>query len=406
MKRRKFTARIFIGTIRFVIPVTILLVGVFGLWLLIKHRPDVPKATRDVKATFVEVKTVHPQHYPVWITAYGSIQAHRTVVLQPQVSGRVIAQTEDLIAGGVVKERDELLKIDPSDYRTAVEEAIAAVTKSEFDLKVEEGNQVVAQREWQLLDDTITPSGLGKELALRKPHLQEKQAAVKAAKSRLFKARLDLERTTITAPFNALVISESVEIGQIVTPQTSFATLVGTDEFQVQVSVPVSQLNWINIPVADQNQGSAVSVIHDLGDGRRIEREGTVIRLLGNVDPNGRMARLLVTVDDPLGLKNPDHRRIPLLIGSYVRALIQGPVLDDVYVIPRSSLREGNRIWIKNRANKLEFRDIEIVFSDSNSVVVRNLRHGTQIVTSAIPVAMQGMLLDHDVEHNGPLAKE
>ena len=407
MKKRKLMARILVGTIQFIIPIIILCLGVWGLLHLVKIRPSAPKVTREAKPTFVEVKTLHSKQYPVWIPAYGSIQGYHTLELQPQVKGQVVEQNQDLIAGGLIPKNALILKIDPSDYEATVAETAAEVTRAEFELKLEQGNQIVAQREWKLLDTSITTSELGKELALRKPHLQEKEATLEAAKSRLFKAKLDLDRTTIVAPFNSLVISEMVELGQIVTPQIPFATLVGTDEFQVQVSIPVSRLDWIDISMGNQRKGSKARIIHELGEDKQIEREGQVIRLLGNVDPNGRMARLLVSVKDPMGLKQSAGVRQPLLLGSYVRVLIQGPVLKDVFIIPRSSLREGDRVWIKNSENILEFRDVEIIIRDDNFVIVtNNLEDGTQIITSALPVAMEGMLLESESAANGSLAKE
>ena len=408
MKKRRLIAAALIETIRFVLPVLVLCVGIWALLVLVKKRPAVPKISRKPKSTFVEVKTLRKQQHVVWVTAYGSVQAYRSLVLQPQVGGRVVEQSRDLIVGGRIPQDALVLKIDQSDYQAALSEATAAVTKAKFELKLEEGNQVVAQREWELLDKSIKPSELGKDLALRKPHLQEKRAALEAAENRFFRAKLDLDRTTILAPFNALVINETVEIGQIVNPQTPFATLVGTDQFQVQVSIPVSKLGWVNVPMSAGEQGSEVRVIHELGDGERIDREGRVMRLLGDVDPNGRMARILVSVDDPLGLKPSSHSREPLLIGAYVRVSIRGPVLRDVFIIPRNSLREGNRIWIKTSENTLEFRKVEIISREYDSFVVANtLQDGVEIVTSALPVAMEGMLLEtKEDQPNGSLAKK
>ena len=74
------------------------------------------------------------------------------------------------------------------------------------------------------------------------------EADVTAARAALEKSRLDLSRTTLTAPFDCVVTSENVDLGALVTPQTQLATLVGTDEYWVRVTIPVSQLRWIHIP--------------------------------------------------------------------------------------------------------------------------------------------------------------
>jgi len=90
--------------------------------------------------------------------------------------------------------------------------------------------------------------------------------------------------------------------------------LVGTDEYWVPASMPVDRLNWIMIPRNFGETGSKVRVFYRNG----IELSGTVIKLLGELEAEGRMARVLVEVKDPLGLSFAGKRHPPLLIGEYV----------------------------------------------------------------------------------------
>ncbi len=83
---------------------------------------------------------------------------------------------------------------------------------------------------------------------------------------------------------------------------------------------------------------------------------GTVIKLLGELGAEGRMARVLVEIKDPLGLNSTGKKHSPLLIGEYVRMEIEGRQLKNVYRIPRTALRDNTRIWLVSNDGKLEIR--------------------------------------------------
>lgn len=363
--------------------------------------PTVEKKEVETFYPLVEVMTAEKSEIPLIITAFGTVQADRELTVQTEVSGRIVEQSEQLVVGGFFQKGEVMLEIDPRDYEIIVEQEKAAVEKAEFEIQVEEGRQVIAKREWELLDPSIKTSGFGKDLALRKPHLREKQAALAAAKSRLAKAELDLRRTALLAPFDAIVLKEIVELGELVTTQKEIATIAATDRFRVQVSIPLHQLEWITIPSGGFDEGSLAIVVQDIGAGKVRVREGRVVRLVGDVDPKSRMARVFVTIDDPLGIKNPQFRHEPFLIGIYVRVEIKGPMLTDVFVIPREAVREGDQVWIKNDDDELEVRFVNVMHRRATAVIVdRGLEAGDQIIMSQLPDAISGMKLK--VKSGGP----
>ena len=376
------------------IPILILCGGVIGARALITSRPTVKKAPPQVIAATVEVLTIHAQDMQAVISAFGTVQAHQELTIQPQVAGSVIEQHANLVKGGRLRKGEVLLRIDPRDYTYTVETQQGALAKAEFELQLEQGNQVIAEREWNLLESSIKTSKMGKRLALREPHLQEKKAALVAAKSRLAKAKLDHQRTILTAPCNALVLEESVEVGQLVMSQTPISRLVCTDAFRVEVSIPLHELPWVDIPTAKNTKGSRVRIVRDLGNGKTALREGSVAGLLGDMSQHGRMARLLVLVTDPLSQKQSQDQQLPLLLGEYVRVEIDGPRLSNVFVLPRNTLREGSRLWIKNANNQLEIRQVEVMLSRQDSLLIESgLQDGDEVITSPLPVALPGMAL-------------
>jgi len=344
------------------------------------------------KAKLVRTMKAEKVDRRIAVSAQGTVQADKEVELKSEVSGRVIARSSELVEGGLVDGGEILVQIDPRDFENQVEQEKAALEKTNFELQIEKGRQLIAKREWEKLSPTIQITEFSEELALRKPHLREKEAQVEAAKSRLEKAKLDLSRTIIQAPFDAVVVETKLQVGDYLTPQSSFATLAGTDMFRVQVSIPVSKLRWLIAPGKEAGIGAKVKVIQEF-DGSQVVREGHVLRLLGDLDPNGRMARILVGVDDPLGIKH-DHS-FPMLIGSYVKVEFEGPVIEEVIVLPRKVLREDNRVWVMNSDQQLEVREVNVIQKDDDYVYIDSgLDDHSDVVVSPLGIPIEGMLLE------------
>jgi RND family efflux transporter MFP subunit len=314
-------------------------------------------------------------------------------MLQPQVTGQVVELDPRLGRGGRFREGEVILTIDPRDYELAVRQARAAVERAEFDLRVERGRQTIAQHEWEMLEETTSLSRADRDLALRKPHLKNAQAALDAAKSSLEQAELSLERTVIRAPFNCLILRDMVDIGQLVNPQAQIAEIVGTDTAEVEVAVPVDRLHLIAVAGDDGSRGSKAHVIYAAGPGGNVEKEGHVLSICGDVDPAGRMACLLVEVADPFCLEE-SNPGTPLLQGTYVRVEIEGPLMRDVFVVPREAVREGGQVWVMDEDERLEVRDVSIAWRREDDVVIdEGLAAGDRVVTSLLPTPIPGMAL-------------
>lgn len=380
--------------IDFLVPVAILIGAIVGMRALILSKPEVPRIEREAPPVFVETISVPETAPRVWITAYGSVEPAREVALRPQVGGVVVDQNSKLIAGGLIGAGERLLKIDPRDYENALQQREASLASARAALQMEEGRRIVAQREWELLESTLPTTPESRDLALRVPIYEEKLAAVRAAESQLAQARLDLERTELRAPFNAMVISETVEVGQSISPQGDVARLVGSDAVYVDVSVPSRYLGWIRVPGAEGGEAARVELTKELEAGLILTREGRVAGLLGDVDPNGRMARLRIELSDPFGLKTETPMAEPFLVGDYVRARIEGPVLDHALEIPRVALREDDRVWVMSPEARLEVRDVEVLHRQEDTVILHGgVAAGERIVVSNLPEAVPGMAL-------------
>jgi RND family efflux transporter MFP subunit len=339
----------------------------------------------------VQTISITPTDAPITITAFGTVIPARQVTLKPEIRGRVVRHHPSLVPGGYLQVTEELFGIDPSEYELALTEQQTALEEAAFEVEVERGRQVVASREWRLLQGELPESEANKSLVLREPHLRKTQAMLRKASNEIAKAQLNLSRTSVKAPFNAMVLDESVEIGELVEPGNTMATLVGTDEFWVRVVLPLDKLSHIQVPSPASPAGATAEIILDAGNGVEFSRTGRVVRLLSDLEPSSRMARLLISVQDPLSLKT-SQAKMPLLIGSYVRVRIEAGMLRNVLAIQRIALREGNSIWVVGADNRLEIRPVQVLWVQGETVYLDNaLKAGEQVIVSGLRVALPGM---------------
>lgn len=379
--------------IRIVVSLIILSVGVGTASYLKNTAPRTKKRPPAKLAPTVQVQSLQPSDYQITVATMGTVVPAHEVVLKSRVSGEILEIHPEFTEGGFLTKNTRILQIDPADYQLALTNKRSSVADAQYALKLELGHQAVAKREWELLNETKPAQDTEKELALRKPHLEKARADLAAAEAELNTAKLNLDRTIIFAPFNAMVRSKTVDLGSQVTPQDPLAELVGTDAYRIQVSIPIDRLGWINIPQQAGDPGSKARILYGQGH----ECGGTVVRLMADLSAEGRMARILVEVPDPLGLKASRRERPPLLIGEYVRVEIQGSKLDAVFQIPRTALRDNSSIWIVRENQTLEIRQVRPVWRDADIVLLRNgVKTGENLIVSDLPAPAAGMAVRLD----------
>jgi len=372
------------------LPVIIILTGIAAASYLKKTGPKSQRRPPVTLAPVVQVKELFPGNHLAMINAMGTIIPARNVELKSRVSGEIIDIHPEFIEGGFLKVGTKILQIDRVDYDLALIQKEKALADAIYEYKLELGRQEVARREWELLGLGKDASAREIELALRKPHLEKAQAAITSAEAEVKKAQLDLSRTQIITPFNAIVRARHVNLGSQVTVQQTLADLVGTDTYWIQASIPVERLSWIRVP---QKQGDSGSTAHILY-ARRFKREGKVIRLMGDLSEEGRMARVLIEVNDPLGLEGKVDGHPPLLIGDYVHVRIEGNILENVYQIPRTALRDNAFIWIMNENSNLEIKEIQPIWREVDTVLIDGgIKPGERLVITDLSAPVEGIPL-------------
>jgi RND family efflux transporter MFP subunit len=378
--------------LRILVAVVIVGAGIVGATYLQKSASRPQKRTPTKWVPVVETQPLQHSSHGVKVSAMGTVVPAQTVMLKSRVSGQVVAINPEFADGGFLKQGSVVVQLDDSDYKLALAQKKSELVNAQYALKLELGRQTVAQREWQLLNGNRGKEAVDSDLALRKPHLDKAKADVDAAKAAVEKAALDLERTRIIAPFNAIVRSKSVDVGSQVSAGEPMAEMVGTDAFWIQASIPVDRLEWIRIPQQNKEPGSDAKVYYAGGH----TAKGKVNRLMGDLDSEGRMARILVEVKDPMQQKAKERTAPPLLIGEYVRVEVEGRQLDDVFVIPRAALRDGSTVWIMNDDMTLSIRKVDPVWRSDLDVVIQNdLQLGQRLIVSDLPAPVDGMAIRH-----------
>ena len=364
------------------LPLIIVLSAFLVAFGLVMMAPDseavVPtRALPAVATTIVESDAVRST-----VVASGVASPAREITIIPEVSGRVVLMSPSLVPGGVVRAGDVLTRIEARAYELAVEQQRGQVRSAELELEIEAARQETAREEWKILGNGGEPS----PLVLRESQRAAAEMNLASSRSGLARAELELERTVIRAPFNASVVEESVDVGQVVGPQSTIARLVGTDQLRITLSVRIEDLALIDLPENGQ-EGSPVTIRQRLRTGEHVERQGTVVGLVDRLNPQTRRAELVVLVDDPL---NPNVG-LPLLPGSSVEGVIEGRVLDSVVRVPRAAVYDGNTVWVVSPEGVLEKRVFEPVWGDDDALFVREgLSAGEVLVTSPLSSPVEG----------------
>ncbi|MBA2663304.1 MAG: efflux RND transporter periplasmic adaptor subunit [Bradymonadaceae bacterium] len=372
-----------------VLPLIIIAAALATAVTLVQSRPEPQRAAPGSEGILVQTATAARSMHRMDVAVRGAVTASRQVSLQSQLAGRVVWMHPELQIGGFVKEGEVLLRIEARDYEIAAEESKTVVDQARAQLAIEEGQQVIAQREWALFANDSRSGADDPGLALRKPQLKMAESSVKAAEARQKRTQLDLSRTVVRAPFNGFVQAIAVELGQLVNNQSQMATLVGTDTVWVSASVPIERLAAIEIP------GSQAIIRQDTGS-HTVERPGKVVRLLGDLDPVGRMARVLIEVEDPFDLKKEASAKakLPLLVRAFVEVAIEGSESRELIEIPRRNVHNGDTVYVVESDGTLGLRPVAIVWRTSDSVLIEEgLSAGERYVTSSIAAPMQGMKL-------------
>ncbi len=379
--------------------VIVLLAAVAVLILIYSTEPTAQRTSASKQtAMLVDVTAVEFGTFRPTITAMGAVRPEQEISLRPRVSGEIIAISDSFTPGGFVNAGETLLQIDPADYEAGLLERQSELHQVSADLELELGRQDLAKDDYKDLEGTI--SSEYKALVLREPQLKTAQARVEAAQAAVQRAQLDLDRTRIRAPFAAQVLTRDANVGSQVSPGETLGQLVGTDFYWVEAAVPVSNVRWIELPDSSESTGSAASVRNRAAWPEGTYRTARVHSLIGALESQTRLARVLLTIADPLAHDEASADLPPLMVGSYVEVRIEGKPIENVVRLSRDFLRQNDTVWVK-AGGALEIRSVELAFLDKQyAYISEGLKAGDQVVTTNLASVFEGASLRLEGEGN------
>lgn len=379
---------------RVALPLAVLALAGVAAALLAASAEEPQSAEGDAEGLVVATERVVAERATYLVRGQGDVSAARTTDLRPQVSGRVTWVAEGLEPGAIVREGDALFRIDRTDYRLGLEQSRAQLAEAKLRLESEAAREDVARTEWEMYQEEFGAAE-APALALREPQRRAAEVGLRAARARTAQNRVALSRTTVRAPYDAFVDDESVEVGALVDPQLRVARLVGVDHFWVRAAIPLAEVQRLHLG----DGGSPRATLEVRGEELAIEREGTVVRLLGRLDERSRMARVLIRVDDPFRLERPpEDRGLPLLVGSYVDVSIETEEPRPVVRVPAAAVHDGRRVFVFD-AGALDIRAVSgLRWRGEDVLVAGGLDDGERVVISPLSQPVDGMPLRREAQ--------
>lgn len=322
------------------------------------------------------------------VAAQGEVKPRTDINLTAEVSGRIVRTSDAFVVGGAFAAGDLLVKIEDADYRAAVTGARARVAQAEEALRREEAESELARRDYEALGRSDDPS----ELTLRMPQLAQARAAFAWAKADYDAAVLDLQRTEIKAPFKGRVRERSAGVGQFISPGAPIGRIFSTDVAEVRLPLTDSDLAKLGLPLAfvetAENPGPPAILSASLA-GKPQQWTARIARTDGAIDPATRQISAIAVVDDPYDAGSDDG--VPLAIGLFVDAVIEGKPLENAIVLPRSALYGRDAVYVIGPGDTIEERKVAIVSSDRDTITVASgVADGERIVTSPLRGARSG----------------
>ena len=349
-----------------------------------KKPPEKKEEKESIPVVVVEDNSV--ETITLNVNSYGLVNPKYHTSLTAQVTGQVTEISEAFVKGGFVKEGDVLARIDPNDYEAALTEAEASLAQARAALELERAQKRVAESEWERIKESAKNEFVPTELYLRKPQLAEKVARFRAAEAGVKRAKRNLERTYIKAPYDAIITARTVALGSVVNFGSPIGELSNTDYAEVRLPVADKELQFLMQGGIDAD----VDLVTNF-QGKLHQWQAKVVRSEGQVDNKSRMSYLVAEIKDPYGLES---NNTPLRYGSYVNAAISGLSVEGVSRVKSHLVKDGKIAVLEDGV--LAYRAVEVLREEGRDFIVKGaLANNEQIIASNIKRPKAGMKLSN-----------
>jgi RND family efflux transporter MFP subunit len=403
--------------------VVILIALVFAVVLVVLR----PKAERQVpvdKGLLVEVLPAKAENINMVVESFGTVAPRESLKLVAQVRGPIVDIDPAFKEGGFVQKNTRLIQIDPRTYRLEVERSNVQIKQAEAELKrlaqeainlqarakiagsdVKLANneylrlkklidrKVIAQSQLDKAEQAYLASqerlqALNNQLALIDPQKEQLIAARDMARVMYQEARLDLERSSIVAPFEGWVLEKAVEVGQHVNIGQQLGQIYSAGQLDIEVRIPSKDLKWFLDDMGIEKPISA-DVVFNNGGSENIWT-GRVARIKAMMDQRTRTLPMVIEVDET-GITSQQKNSFRLRPGMFVTVRIKGKEIQNVFVLPRYLVYPGDVIYTV-KDDILKPNPVKILRGYKDTVVIgEGLSEGELIVKSPLSSPSEGM---------------
>lgn len=375
----------------FVLILAIIGATALGIVLLVMNKRVAKEEEKQRIVPAVEIVEVTEADHAVKILTQGVVESARETRLAAEVGGRVMEISPWFKRGGVVKKGERLIQIDPADFRSALAATEVRRAEAELALEQEKARVEQAKLDWAKLGSGSKPLN---PLVLREPYLAAAESSAASAVEAAAKARRDVERTEILAPFDAGLRSANAEVGAVVAPGTMVAELYASSDLEVRLPLSLEDFGFLTRDAAGAVTAEVVL------KGKIGADEYTWKTVMARVDPE--ISRETLSAHIAVKVLPTEGAVFPLPpVGLFVNAEITGKTLDDVKEIPRRALLEGNRAVVVGEGNKIAFRDLTIPrLTRDTALVSSGLEPGDRVVLTRLsaPIAGMEVEIENDAE--------
>ncbi len=381
--------------LKVLIPVLVLVGSVFAAKTILENRPEPQRRPQFPTVPAVEAVTLSLSDYPVIIRSQGTVQPTQSTTLVAEVTGTLTELSDNFVVGGSFSEGDVLLQIDERDYTIALTQAQANLAQATAALQEETARGNLAKSEWESMGRGTKASAF----TLRQPQLAAARANRDAARAQVERAKLDLERTRFVAPFDGQVLDTSVDQGQFVSRGARLGQIYANSSVDVRLPLSSRQLTFLDLPKSGRLPAAQLPSIEltAVVGGEELSWSGQVVRAEG-VDTATQQLNVIARVERPSNDESPALR-----IGQYVEAKINGRVLKDVFVLPRTAIRENGEVLLVNKDSKLERRAIGVAWVDEQTAAINEgLEAGDILVTTPMSTVTNGTPVSAGIDGKAP----
>lgn len=385
--------------LKILLPVLALAAALGASWWLTQQKPTVENKPIEAKDPLVTVMEAHPETLQVPVFTRGTVTPGNQIQLMSEVGGKVLSVSDSFTNGGFFRKGDELLRIDTLEYDVKIKRAEASVAQA--------GQALLQAKAERRARRSVRGSGRS-QLANFEVQVKQAEANYVAAKAELSATKLQRQRSVLKAPFDGRVRQANISVGQYVGPGVQLGVIYSVDTAEVRLPLSDRQLGLVDVPLdfdSTGKDGPLVTLIGQYG-GKNYEWPGKIVRSESGLDERNRLLYVVAEVESPYKKDPEQSDRPPLTSGFFVEAEIAGKTHENLFLVPRQALRNGNQVWTVDANDTLQRRDVDVLYKGKEMIYIKSgLQSGDRVVLSQLDIAVDGMRVRTNSERKEPSEK-